>query len=378
MEAASGMMYDLTSQAPGFVQVETSYGDTEAKRIEYSRIISQCADLVFSTDEEWDIDLQLSQNETTLHGNGPLMFENEYDVFPRSIETGDMLIPDRARSKTKLWEIACIRVDYYPPDLYKFIANEEAATVAGWNVPYVKKVIENAMDEKVPNSDTTYNWEWYQNEIKSKSFRYMGGSLICRLAHVFYREFDGKITHAIVQRDNSVASDGNNSDKPESNVEYLFFKLGRYESFNQCVHPMYFDRGRGGYHHNVTGLGIKMYGGMEYENRLMCNAMNKAFMPKVFFRPGSPSAKEKMQITMFEDYGILPAGAEYQQTPVQGQSDDIMVMLRTSGDLMRSNLSQYRQQVEPERPGNPETAFKERMKASQQGALSNTVFARYY
>src|SRR5580704_6038957 len=218
MEAASGMMYDLTSQAPGFVQVETSYGDTEAKRIEYSRIISQCADLVFSTDEEWDIDLQLSQNETTLHGNGPLMFENEYDVFPRSIETGDMLIPDRARSKTKLWEIACIRVDYYPPDLYKFIANEEAATVAGWNVPYVKKVIENAMDEKVPNSDTTYNWEWYQNEIKSKSFRYMGGSLICRLAHVFYREFDGKITHAIVQRDNSVASDGNNSDKPESNV----------------------------------------------------------------------------------------------------------------------------------------------------------------
>jgi hypothetical protein len=45
---------------------------------------------------------------------------------------------------------------------------------------------------------------------------------------------------------------------------------------------------------------------------------------------------------------------------------------------MRSNLSNYRQQPEPQKPGNPETKFGRQLDAFQQSSLSKTTYNRYY
>jgi len=366
LESGSGAFYDLFSEAPGFVFIQTSHGNPE-QQIEWSRIMSEIADEEFAASEDFDDDMQLSQNEMTLHGNGPLYFQNEFDVFPMAVETSDLKMPERTRSKPGRWETSTIIFDYYPPELYAFIRDEKAAEKTGWDVDYTKLCIQHAMGIRKEN-DQAVGWEWYQNQLKSNSLAYYDDSKVIRVAHVFWKEFNQRITHSIVLRDDTTG-DG---------TQYLYLKVGRYENFKQCIHPMYFDRGRGGYHHNITGLGVKMFGPMAYENRLLCNLMDKTFAPKILFKPTSADATQKLQMAHFGDYGVLPAGTEAIQNPVQGFLTDGLAMFRTSSELMRSNLSQYRQTVPMEKPGNPETAFEIREKVSQQGALSNTTFSRYY
>lgn len=367
LESGSGAFYDLFSESPGFVTIETGHG-REDQRLEWSRTMSAEADKVFMDAAGFDSEMQLSQNEMVLHGNGPLLFEDEFKVFPRSIETGDMLVPERTRSNMDKWEACAVLVNYYPPELYEFIQNPTAATTVGWNVGYAKLCIQNAMDLRAPDGTRSNNWEFYQQDLKNKSFDSYNNVKVIKTAHLFFKEFSGLITHTIVQREST-------GDQP---TQYLFKKVGRYENFGQAVHAMYCDRGRGGYHHSVTGLGVKLFGPMAYENRLLCNLMDKAFAPKIFFKPTSAEATQKFQLATFGDYGLLPAGTDFIQNPIQGFLNDGLGMFRTSSELMRSNLSSYRQPVAQEKPGNPETAFKEKMDASQQSALSNTTFSQYY
>lgn len=367
LESGSGAFYDLFSEAPGFVSIEQTHGMNAEDRIRYSRVMSKKADEIISQDASWDFEMQQSQDQMVLHGRGPLIFEDSMQVFPRSVHDGDLKVPERTKADTKYWEVCTVELDYFPPELYAFIENEEAAEMAGWDVEFTKEVISNAMDIRQPDN-RLYDWEFYQQELKNNSLSYYDDSKVCHIIHSFWKEFDGRITHAITERENTTTT----------NAKYLFIRVGKAENFRQCVHPMYMDRGNGGFHHSVTGLGVKLYGPMEYENRLMCNLMDKAFAPKILFRPTSSEAKQKMEMAHMGDYGVLPAGWEAQQVPIQGFLTDGLAMWRASSDLMRSNLSNYRQQVPTKESGNPATAREVTLKASEQSSLSKPTYSRYY
>lgn len=120
-----------------------------------------------------------------------------------------------------------------------------------------------------------------------------------------------------------------------------------------------------------------MYSAMEFENRLLCRLMDGAFAPKVLFKPTSSESAERMQLAHLGDYGVMPKGWEAVQSPISGFINEGLAMYKTSSELMSSNLSAYRQQVETKQ-GNPETARGRMLDASQQSALSKTTFSRYY
>lgn len=367
IESAVGGYYDLASEAPGIVAIRTSHGKDTDKDI-WSRVMSAQADLLFhDPDTDWDYEMQNSQFEMTVHGRGPFLFEDEYKVFPRSIHDGDLKVPERTPATISRWEVGCVDADYYPGELYDFIRDEEAATQRGYNVEHVKKAIANAMDVQQPTS-RAWDWEFYQDQLKQNSTSFVDESKIIPCSHGFWREFDGTITHGIVVRD------GMANTRPE----YLFFRQHRYDSFNQVIHPMYADRGNGGFHYTVTGLGVKQFGAMVYENRLLCNLMDKAFAPKIFFKFGSTESEQKFTLSTFGDWGRVPAGTDFIQNPIQGMLNDGLAMFRTSSELMRSNLAAYRQTVPMEKQGNPETAKGRMIDAAAQSSLSKTGVNRYY
>ena len=367
LESGSGAFYDLYSEAPGLVTIETSHGLTVEEQVFYGRIMSAVFDEMLTTDPVWDFEMQQSQDQMVLHGCGPLFFEDAFKVLPRAILAGSLRVPERTKADTEYWEVATIEQDYYPPELYAFIKNEEAAAAVGWDVEFTKDVVSNAMDIRQPDG-RMYDWEFYQQEIKNNSLSYYDDSKVCHLVHCVWKEFNGRITHSIIERGSTT----------ENEPKYLFIHVGRYENFRQSTHPMYFDRGNGGYHHSVTGLGVKMFGAMEYENRLLCNLMDKTFAPKILFRPTSAEAKQKMELVPMGDYGVLPAGWEVQQVPITGFLTDGLAMWRASSELMRSNLSNYRQQVPMRESGNPATAREVSIKASEQSSLSKPTYSRYY
>lgn len=366
VESACSAFYDLTSEAPGHFAIFTDHGNEEQK-IEWSRTMSMEADRIWDRDRVWDYERQQSIWQMVVHSPGPLFFEDSFRVFPRAIESGALRTAERTLSDTEYWEVAFLDLDLYPPQLYKSIMNREVAEQVGWDYGYTMKVLANAMDVR-QTEGRSLDAEFYAQELKNNSMAYYDDSKVCKLYHAFWMEFDGRITHAIVERE---------SGTPEG-CQYLFIKHGRYQSWQQAIHPFYYDRGDNGYHHSATGLGVKFYAALEYQNRLMCNLHDKAFAPKQFFTPGSAESKEKFQLAKYGDWGLLPFGTQILQTPIQGFLTDGLAMFRTSSDLMRANLSQYRQPVEMQKPGNPATAFEKKMEASQEGSLSNTTFARYY
>jgi hypothetical protein len=379
LEAAVGAFYDLFSESPLFLNVLTSFGDDPEKKAEWSRTISEEADRTIRTATEWDYNMQLSQWDMVLHGPGPLFFEDAYRVLPKAVLAGDLKLPEFSKSDTKYWDVCALQVTYYPPELYEFIRNEEAAAKVGWDVEYTKLVIQNAMDIRI-QPGLRYEWEYYQQELKNNSLSYFDDTRVCRVCHVFWREFSGKVTHAIVERDTTVNRQDSGDPKFKQDYEdikFLFNSHERYQSFQQCVHPMYFDHGNGGWHHSVTGLGVKMFSAMEYQNRLICNLADKAFAPKILFKPTSTESSQKFSMAHFGDYAVLPGGFDWQQTGVAGLMNDGLAMNNTLSEMMQSNLASYREQPQ-QKQGNPVTAREIMYQAQQQSSLSKTQFNRYY
>lgn len=367
LESGSGSFYDLTSEAPSAVTFRTSYGKTDEERESYSTIASKEADVIFKKERLWDYQIQISQWDMVLHGCGPMFFEDAYQVFPRAVLCGDLKVPEWTKSETSYWEGCCVQVDYFPPALYKFVMDEEAARAVGWNVDYVKKVIYRAIS-KDAQAGIQYDWEYFQQQMKNNSLTYYDDTKITQAEHVFWKEFDGRISHAIVERNSATGLP----------VEYLYIHVGRYANWSEAVHPMYYDHGNGGYHHSVTGLGVKMYSAMEYENRLLCNLCDKAFGPKILFKPTTTESSQKFSLVHMGDYAVMPAGFDWQQTGVSGLMNDGLAMREELTGIVQSNLSNYRQGASVQKSGNPVTKFEKQLNAAQQSALSMPQYNRYY
>ena len=366
LESGAGSFYDLSSEAPSAITFRTDFGNDD-QREEWSSLASSEADKLIKQDVVWDFQMQISQWDMVLHGCGPMFFEDQYAPFPVSVLCGDLKVPERTKSDTSYWDGCCLIRDYYPPELYDFIRDESAATAVGWNVSYTKEVIKSAMNIQAQQG-VTLDWEFYQQQCKNNSFTYYDDTKVSRLAHVFWKEFDGKITHAIVEANNSTDKD----------IQYLFLHVGRYENWQEAVHPMYFDHGNGGFHHSVTGLGVKMYSAMEYENRLVCNLADKAFSPNILFSPTTTEMQQKFSLIRMGDFAVLPAGFKVDQAAVAGVMNDGIAMRTELTNIMQSTLSNYRQGVTAQKSGNPVTKFEKQMEAAMQAALSMPQYNRYY
>lgn len=383
LESGAGAFYDISTEAPSVITFKTSHGSPE-ERETWSNIVSAEADRIFQQSRVWDYQEQVSQWDMVLHGCGPYLFENPYDIFPRAVLCGDLKVPEFSKSDTEYWEACSIEVWYYPPELYKFIRDSESATKVGWNVDYTQNVIANAMDIRQQRG-IQYDWEFFQQELKNNSLSYMGEeSKVCRMCHVFWKEFDGRITHAIVERDSNPGATGTTTKQDyeaalkAAGVQYCFIHCGRYASFQECIHPMYYDHGNGGYHHSVTGLGVKMFSAMEYENRLICNLCDKAFAPKLLFSPTTAEAQQKFQLARFGDYGVIPPNTTVSQNPMAGLMNDGAAMKEMLSEIMQNTLSGYKGGSPAQKSGNPVTKFEKQLEAAMQSAMSKTQFNRFY
>jgi hypothetical protein len=376
LNQAEGIFYDLFSEAPTFFTITTSYGSLE-EQAEWSGKMTNHAHHVVSNDPRWDWLVQMSQQQMTLQGCGPLWFEDCHSVMPRWCRAGDLHVPDNAESETSYWEEAFAIVTYKVTELYDFIADPEAALKVGWDVEYTRKVIMNASPERF-HSGLQYNWEWFQQQFKQGSWNTYYDTDVVKLAHVYWREFDGRISHAIIERDEQGSAARGNTPKNDQDgaTRYLFFRQGQFGHWGQCVHPMYYDKGCGT-HYSVSGLGVRMYGALNYENRLRCNMADQAMAPKLLFRPTQESNRP-FSLKPMGNYSVMPAGFDLQQFGFSGMLEDGLLALNEISRTTSANLAQYRQGLSRTDQGNPLSATEVTIRQQQQYAVAGTSISRYY
>jgi hypothetical protein len=247
-------------------------------------------------------------------------------------------------------------------DLFEKIQDEKAAVAAGWNVDYVRQRIRAAMPEPY-RSGVQYDWEFFQRQLRSNDITFSARSEVVLMCHVFYKEFDGQISHCIIDERDS--------------ENFMYRKLRRFKKWEQVIHPMYYDRGDGE-HHGVKGLGIKMLQAMELKNRLRCSMVDSAFArTQILFRPLNPNALSKTSVVQQGPYAILPPDYEVIQQNIAGVLDAPMAVNADLENVLQGNLSQYRQSLNKP-SGNPRTATEVQAIVSQQSAIGKTQLSRYY
>lgn len=392
-EAAKGAFYDVFAEAPTFATIELdAYGVSKGgygvtpnsdysksyppdKIVEWSGIVTEEFDVLQKGDPSWDSTMQNSQRETVRYGAGPLIFSDRLDWRPKYVQYGYLQLPDDAPSDINRWECAAIIDDLLAHELYCYIRNPEVARDAGWDVEAVRKAIMSASPDVQQSSAQGLTWEWVQQQLKQDSFSYSARSNIIKIAHFYAREFplddeyEGKITHTILVL--SPQADANH------NV-FLYRKNRCYQKWQECIHPMYYSQGEQGKHYGVTGQGVKMYGAMETENRLMCNMVDKALAPKVMFKPTTASGKQKALPQRYGDYAMLPEGYDLQQVSIHSMVEDGLVVKETVARTVASNLSSYRQTLDTPKRGNPITKAEVEVRAGNQAQLGKTQLNRYY
>lgn len=373
LNTAKDAFYDIFNEAETYAVVSLDLPDIE--RESASRIVTEEFDRLQKRDRAFDSVMQVSQREMVLFGAGPQMFEDATDWRTRPVLYRNLLVPEDQKSDTHEWEWAAIRTDYLPHRLYEFILDEAAAERIGWDCEAVKNAIIHA-HPATRQGGNYLNWEWHQQQIKNSSFYYSAQAKKIFAAHVFFKEFpkagevSGCISHVIVLE---LYGETSESGEPQ----FLFQSIGRYKDWTECVHALYFDIGSGGDHHAVEGIGVKMYSAMEFQNRLLCNLADKAFAPKMMFKPTTPNGEALLEIATMGEYGAVPSGWDAVQMPVQPLMNDGLLINREMKDLMAANLSQYRQDVQDDQ-GNPITAHEAQIRASEQSRLGNTQLNRYY
>lgn len=370
---AVGAFYDLFNEAPTYATIRLK-AETPELISERARVATMHFDWLCRYEPRFDYDEQVSEDEMVWHGRGPLVFEDIFDWRPKALLDRQLLVPDMTKSDTSYWKNEAVIISEYAVDeLWDFIRNEKEAAMLGWNVERAKQAIINASPESVKGGMWN-RWEWHQQQLKNGSIDYAGSSNTVSVAHVFCKEFakkgeaSGKITHVMVVRDGT--------DKTPD--KFLFQKIGRFDSWSQCIHPMYYDRGSGGFHHSSTGLGTEMYSAMELQNRMLCSLADRAMLPKLMLKPTTSTAADGMSLTQNGDHLILTEGMDVVQTPLAGIMEEEMMFNRELTNLVSSNLSQYRTNATEPVKGNPETATGRRLDASQQAALQKTQMNRYY
>jgi len=308
---AMSAFYDVFAEVPTYANIRTAYGNDMDKREEWSKIITEEFDRLQKLDKDFDYIMQLSQREMVLIGDGPLIFEDGSNWRCKAIMATDLLVPDGTKSNVSDWKVACVRTRMGVDDLFEKIQDEEAATAAGWNVDYVRQRIRAAMPEPY-RSGVQYDWEFFQRQLRSNDITFSARSEVVLMSHIFYKEFDGQISHAIIDERDS--------------QDFMYRKLRRFKRWEQIIHPMYYDRGDGE-HHGVKGLGIKMLQAMELKNRLRCSMVDSAFArTQILFRPLNPNALSKTSVVQQGPYAILPPDYEVIQQNIAGVLDAPMAV----------------------------------------------------
>lgn len=377
LSSAETPYYDLFAESSTYFQVQVEERDPE-KRSRYSRIITEHFDSMLKEWSGFDYNIQRIIHEMVAFGRGFCLWPDPINWQFNAIQQSRVLVPDGTPADPDQLELLVVRQSMNVSDLHAKIRNPEAARKIGWNPNAVMQAIAGAMPE-TRNDTTTSDYEKIQEEIRNHDLYQSIRSDVVRLAHVFVREFNGKVSQLIVEERNAVESRAIGGRKPEeaNSVKYLYKKIGRYNCFREAIGCFFFDIGDGTWH-SVKGLGVKLYPFIEINNRLNCSIVDNAFINlSVLMQAMSGRAEQETALMQLGPLTILPSNFEIRQWGIAGRMEEGLVVERALSRKLENNTGQYRKPMMREQ-GNPATATQVNYDAIKEASLNKGAVNRFY
>lgn len=364
--------YDLFAESDTYAKIEVDE-DNSKKRAEWSRKVTAEFDALVKEWAGFDWNMQSILHDMVAYGKGFAMWPDKTSWQFRSVRQSRVLVPDQTPSDPDQLELLVVRQACTVSELYNPIRDKERAKSIGWNVSAVLDACRRSMPEST--SATPLDWEQVQQELRNHDLYHGTKSDVINIAHIFVKEFNGKVSHLIVEEVNGRTESGVSRDKDGG--EFLYKKIGRFESFRQVVSPLFYDIGDGTWH-SIKGLAIKLYPFIEIKNRLNCSVVDNAFINmSVLVRPTTAQAMQNAAIMHLGPLSILPPNVEIQQWGLTGRMEEGLAVENALTRKLESNLGQYRKPLLKEQ-GNPATATQVTYDAAKEAALGKGAVNRFY
>lgn len=377
--------YALFSGVPTYANFKTAYKQDGPDAELWNKKIAEKFTCLLDRWKKFKWNLQAQQYEMIYEGWGPLVFEDPADWRFNAIPARAVLTPKEAESTLSdalPWVIVLKK--YRVHELYDKIRNEKAATDRGWNVENIKQAI--LRGTKGYGNDQNMSWkdrpweEWqlmYRNKELYASFTDCD---IIRCAHMFLKEYSGKISHYIFNEAQIPEAQIGKVEKDQGEVGFLFEDRSRYDGYNQALNVAFQNTGRGTWH-SVRGTGLKGYRHEEIRNRLDNKAVNNAILASCVFLQGSDAkSSQKLQLMIAGSVAQIPAGANAIQHRFAGDIEGTMAVSR----YLRNDLSQKigafqsRTMAREDGRGEQPTAEQVKQAATKEGSLTTSQIDNYY
>jgi hypothetical protein len=375
--AAVSPFYDLFAQAPYFCEVQTDVGQ-EADRVAWSKIITKHHDRMLKEWDKFDFSMQLMISNRTDFGKGFLMWPDNETWRAEVVLHSKVLVPDGTNASIdEDLDVIVIREQFPLVKLWGAIRNAQAATSAGWNREAVLREMYAATPEgrtKLQDSDF---YEWYQQQLRNNDVSESVRASKVAAAHILVREYDGKITHLIISEKATPQVNPNDTTGKAKKRDFLFRRLGQFESFRQALAGFFYDIGDGTWH-SVKGLLVKLFPFVALKDRLNCAVADNAFTNmSLLVKATTKAALNDLQLLRVGSMTIIPPDLNLEQHQLIGRMEESLVLERHLDNKLQTNIGQYKTNAKREK-GNPITATQAAADEAKEASLSQSAVNRFY
>lgn len=378
LSSAEAPYYDLFAEAPTYFQVDGEERDP-VKRADYSRKVTARFDAMLKGWSGFDYNIQRIIHEMVGFGRGFCLWPDPINWRFSAVQQSRVLVPDGTLADPDSLEIVVVRQSLTVSELWAKIRNKKAAAAVGWNPQEALKAI-NAAVPQTTTDGPSRDYELLQEMIRNHDLYESVRSDKILIANIFVREFDGMVSHLIVDERNPVESRIAGSASGTAKVDgskFLYKRIGKYRSFRECLGTFFYDIGDGTWH-SVKGLGVKLYPFIEIKNRLNCSIVDNAFINmSVMLQATSGKAEQETALMQIGPLTILPANFEVRQSGLAGRMEDGLFVERALSAKLEGNTGQYRKPMMREQ-GNPATAAQVNYDAIKEASLNKGAVNRFY
>jgi hypothetical protein len=376
--AAVSPFYDLFAESPWYCEVQCDYGE-ESDRIDFSKKVTKHFDRMLKEWDRFDFNMQLMIKDRTDFGPGFFMWPDSDTWRPKVVKYSKVLVPDGSMASIdEDLELIVVREAYPLVELWKKIRNANAARAAGWNRKAVLREMFYATPEGQANTRDADFYEWYQQKLRNNDICESVRSSTVAAAHLLVKEYDGRISHQIVSEKCVPKSlPGQSAPDGTKKSEFLFQRIGQFESFRQVLAAFFYDIGDGTWH-SVKGLLVKLYPFVALKDRLNCATVDNAFLNmSVLVKALNKGATADLQLFQMGYMTVLPPDIEVQQWGIAGRMEEGLAVERHLDNKLSGNIGQYRPRGKKEN-GNPITATEAMANESKEAMLSKSAVNRFY
>jgi hypothetical protein len=374
LSAALVPYYDLFAGSKNYCEVKL-YHENPDEQENKSGVVTEEFDCLLKKYAGFEFQMNGVLHDFVAFGKGFVMFPKEWGWHFQRVSFNRVFVPDGQEASVEKVEIAVIRESMQLHTLWNYIKDRETATKAGWDTGAVADAIREAMPEnRETQTNQTLSYDYVQQRMRDRDLVEGTKPPTVPVAHLLVKEFDGSVTHMMVEETRGAANPRGPTAPP---VPFLFNKAKKFNNMREVLCAFFFETLDGSWN-GARGLGHKVYASMEIKNRLLCKIVDNAFLSGgITLQATDANSLQKTNLVQAGDFNIIPPGYLVQNAQIFVNSQGLGATNQLLDQTISSNTGIFKAKMEKP-AGNPRTAKEVEIQYQNATVLSNSGVSRFY